>query len=203
MPLNLKSRAVLFAAAIAVCSVVKLPCAVAYSASYDQKITTRDQVIASKVLFKDDQFRIESVIQGMKAYVIKNSQGLFQYLPDQGIAMSLQGLMPAQTMVQHPENYAAYLKEHNAKLLRSETVDGKPCDVYQFDDTTARGQVTAWVWKEREFPVRLEIDGTEGIMTIEISNVLIGAGISDSVFKYLLALKWCQWGNLCRACRIL
>lgn len=176
-------RALFKAAVIQAIVLAWAAAALAYSVSYDQKMTVKGQVINSKVLYKDSQFRIETAVQGMKTYLIKNQRGLFQYLPDQAMAMSLQGLMPGQAMIEDPEDYLAYLKKRNAQYLGSELIGGKRCDVYQFDDPNARGTVKAWVWKEKRFPVRLEIDGAQGNMVIEISNVLVGAGIRDTVFQ--------------------
>ena len=168
----------------------------AFSVSYDQKVTMRGQVMTSKVLLKDEQFRIESAVEGMTTYIIKNRSGLYQYVPAQGVAMALTALSPGQGAVQHSEDYLVYLKERNAKRLRAETVDGHPCDVYEFDDPGSHSTTTAWVWTERRFPVKLEMDGVEGRVTVEISNILLGAGIDESVFQLPAGVDVVSMGTL-------
>ena len=54
----------------------------AYSASYEQRVTTRGQVIHSKVHVQDERFRMESEMDGQTSVVIRNEDGLFSYLPD-------------------------------------------------------------------------------------------------------------------------
>ena len=168
----------------------------AFSVSYDQKVTMRGQVMTSKVLFKDDQFRIETDMGGTRAYIIKNRNGIYQYLPSQGVAMSLESLGPGMGPVQHPDDYLGYLKERNAKHLRTETVNGHLCDVYEFDDPSSRGVTTVWVQQDTRFPVKMEIDGAEGRVTAEISNLVLGAGIQDAVFQLPAGVEMVSMGQM-------
>src|SRR3989338_5999411 len=94
--------------------------AFAFSVAYDQKVTSRGQVMASRVLLKDDQFRIETAAGGLTTCIIKNRSGLFQYIPSQKMAMSMAGLTPGMDVVEHPEDYVGYLQQRNAKRLRTE-----------------------------------------------------------------------------------
>ncbi len=159
------------------------PFALAFSAAYDQDVTTQgQQPMHSKVLIKDGYFRIETVVEGMRAIVVKNNEGTFQYLPDQNLVMPMPAVGPNSQLIEHPDDYLGYLREQNAKLLRTETVRGYVCEVYAYDDPKSRSAVTAWVAKQLQFPVRVEMDGAEGRMQVELKNIVLGAGIEDSAF---------------------
>ncbi|MBI4341037.1 MAG: outer membrane lipoprotein carrier protein LolA [Candidatus Omnitrophica bacterium] len=169
----------------------------AFSVAYDQKVTTQGQVIVSTVRLKDDQFRMETTIGGMEAVIIKNRSGLYQYLPSQGMVMSMNALMPGMAAaVERPDDYLGYLKERNATRLRTETLNGEPCDVYRYDDPVKRGTTTVWVAQRLRFPLRVEMDNTEGRMTVEISNVMLGAGIEDRIFELPVGVDVVSMGQL-------
>jgi len=155
----------------------------AFSAAYDQDVTTQGQVMSSKVLIKEGYFKIETVVEGIHAIVIKNAKGTFQYLPDQGIVMPMPAVGPTSQIIDHPDDYLGYLREQNAKRLRTETVRGYVCDVYVYDDPKSRSEVTAWVAKRLQFPVRIQMKGGESPMQVDLKNIVLGAGIEDSAFE--------------------
>ena len=167
----------------------------AFSVSYDQTITGSQGTMTSKVALKDDQFRIESVMGGSTAITIRNAEGVFTYLPQEGIAMRLPVRNASQQPVQGADNYPKYLQEHNARLVRSETWHGMACDVYEFTDPGLKGTTTAWVWKEKQFPVRMEMHGPDGLMTVELSNIQMGAAAQDAMFQLPPGVKPMDMGS--------
>ena len=152
----------------------------AFSVSYDQTATTQDGVVVSKVAVKGDRFRIESVIDGQRSILLRNAQGMFNYLPNEGAAIRLPRVAAGQQPVS--DNYLAYLHERQATLLRSETMAGRACDVYQFTEPSGGGRVTAWVWTEQQFPIRLEIQGPQPV-TVEFTNIRMGEVPPDAAFE--------------------
>ncbi len=44
-------------------------------------------------------------------------------------------------------------------------------------------QAKAWVWKEKTFPVKIEVDAPEGKTTIDIVNINFSPEIKDSDFE--------------------
>lgn len=181
---GMKQQPVVFPLALLALFLIGSPlCAEAFSVSYEQDVTTPGQALHSKVLIKDSYFRIETSISGIQAIVIKNGKGTFQYLPQQGIVMPMPALGPNNQIIDHPDDYLGYLKEQNAKLLRTETKGGYDCGVYLYTDPKSRSEVTAWVAKSLQFPVRVEINGSEGRMAVDLNNIVLGAGIEDSAFE--------------------
>ena len=169
--------------------------AAAFSASYDQKTTQGRNVTNGKVSFKDELFRMETTAQGQAALILHNREGTFTVMPSEGMAMKTP-LHPGQGPVRGADNYAEYLQQHHAERIGAETVDGHACDIYRFTDPEAGGLVTAWVWKEKMFPIRYEIEGTDGKMLVELSNLQLGANIPDAEFQLPAGVQVMDMGAL-------
>jgi outer membrane lipoprotein-sorting protein len=156
----------------------------ARSVAYDQKTIMDDEVIMAAVVLQDRKFRMESVQEGITSVAIRNEQGLFSYLPEERIVIRLPALETSQGgVVEELEDYLSYVNERNGTILRQETLDGKLCDVYQFVDPESGGATTAWIWKEREFPLRLETDGPDGRIVVELRNIRFDVPVSPSMFE--------------------
>ena len=153
----------------------------AFTASYDQTTTMGRQVTNSTVSMKDNKFRMEATMDGQASVTIHNDSGTFLYMPADGMAMK----MPAasQRPVEHADNYPQYLQERNAEKIGSETVEGHACEIYRFTEPESGDLVTAWVWMEKQFPIRLEYDGSKGKMLVENRNIQTGNAIPDSAFE--------------------
>jgi outer membrane lipoprotein-sorting protein len=155
----------------------------AFSASYDQEIVAQGQTIHSKVLIKDEQFRMEFEMRGMPAMIVRNATGVYQYLPNERVAMRLPSAMVPQNPLQDARGYVAANNLDQLKPIRSETVNGYPCEVYQFPDPTTKGTTTAWIWEAQHFPVKIEQQTQQGLVTAVLSNIRVGALIADSAFQ--------------------
>ena len=155
----------------------------AFSASYDQKTTQGRNVTNAKVSIKDELFRMETTAQGQTAVILHNREGTFTVMPNEGMAMKTAALHPGQRPIRGAGNYAQYLKERQAERIGAETVGGYACDIYRFTDPEAGGTTTAWVWKEKMFPIRFEIEGSDGKMLVELSNLQLGALLPDAAFQ--------------------
>src|SRR3989338_5443696 len=157
---------------LAVFAIVVFSCGVAannaqaFSVSYDQKVTRGRESFTGKVAIKDEMFRMEAKVEGKGAITIRNSEGLYTYMPEDGLAMKLPSLDQGQQPVEHADNYQAYLNKLNAEHIGTETINGYACDVYRFKDPALNGITTAWVWKKKSFPIKIETDGSDGKTTI-------------------------------------
>ncbi len=153
-----------------------------FSVSYDQRVVSGEDVVESAVRVKDDLMRIESSAEGEQVIVLKNHEGTFSYLPAEGFAMRLPGLERNQQPIDQVEDYANFLHAQQATVIRSERVNGYDCDVYQFTDPAGEGTVTAWVWREQQFPVKVELNGPDGLTVAELTNIQLGAPVEESDF---------------------
>lgn len=156
----------------------------ALTASYHQKVTTPDgQEVASHVTIQDTNFRAETELDGIRTIVLKNDVGIFNYLPEQGEAVKLPSLQAVGPGMESPERFVDTLRANHAKPLGTETVDGYVCDVYEFTDPNGQGQQTrAWVWKDKQFPVKMELTDAQGTVLIELSAIDLEAAIAPDAF---------------------
>ncbi len=171
----------------------------AFSASYDQKVTQGRQVVAGRVTMKDEMFRMEATVDGQAAVTIRNASGVYMYLPAEGMAMKMSGLNPSQQPIQHGENYQQYLRDRQAERIGSETVDGHSCDVYRFTDPAIAGTTTAWVWIEKQFPLRMEVDDSDGKTVIELTNIELGVAVADTAFELPANVQVMEMGAMMNA----
>ena len=170
--------------------------AAAFSASYDQKTTQGRNVTNGKVSLKDELFRVETTADGQMAVIIHNREGTFTVMPSEGMAMRLPATHPGQGPIRGANNYSDYLQQHQAQRIGAETIDGRACEIYRFSDPEAGGTVTAWVWKDKMFPVRYEIDGDDGKTLIELSNIQLNANIPDADFELPAGVQVMDMGAL-------
>ena len=168
----------------------------AFSVSYDQTVTQGRQVMTGKVSLKDQMFRIDMMADGQTMATLRNASGTYTYMPAEGMAMKLSALNPSQRPIEHADNYQQYLQERHAERIGTETVDGYPCEMYRFTDPETGDLVTAWVWTEKQFPIKLEFDGAKGKMLVEIQNIQLGAAIPDALFELPADVQIMDMGNM-------
>ncbi len=171
----------------------------AFSASYDQRITQGRQVIQGKVTMKDQLFRMEATVEGQETVTIRNGSGVYTCLPKEHTAMKMSGLNPSQQPIDHADNYQAYLKERQAQRIGTETLAGHACEVYRFTDPTVGGMVTAWVWTEKQFPIKMEMAGPQGTTVIELSNIQLGVAVPETAFQLPPDVQVMDMGALLQA----
>ena len=168
----------------------------AFSVSYDQTVTHGRDVVTAAVALKDGMFRMDATVGGQVSVIIHNQEGTYTVMPSEGMAMKMPALNMSQRPVQGADDYAQYLQQQRAERIGSETIDGHACDIYRFSDPDTGEATTAWVWKEKMFPIRLETDGRDGKTLVEISNVQLGASISDAAFQLPDGVQVMDMGSL-------
>ena len=159
--------------------------ALAFSVSYNQTVFHRGMIMASKVVIKDQMFRIEFTggAGSEESVIIRNDEGIFQYLPADGLAVRLSSLEKAQQPLEALDDYAAYLDEHQAELIGAEIVNGITCDVYRFTNPDGAGLTTTWVWRGKQFPVRVELGEGEERTVVELTHIRLDVTPHESAFQ--------------------
>ena len=106
------------------------------------------------------QSRIEMMDKdsGETQIIIDDGKQQFFYNPKQKAAMVMNsmvksmysGLMSSESFKQAAEN------RKNAKTVGSETINGKPCTIKEYQNTISNivSQVREWVWDGKEFPMK-------------------------------------------------
>jgi len=170
---------IVFAAAILFCLEVG-----AFTASYDQATsgTGMDEPQVSTVKIKDGKIRIQtdSPIGAGKVISIIDGNTMYTYYPSENRAVKIKD--QKSSAVDTLSNYAAYLKSLNAEITGSEKVNEYDCDIYEFTDPRLNMDSKVWLWKQKEFPVKVETKVPGGTITSVMKNVRIDEEINDSEF---------------------
>lgn len=158
--------------------------ALATTVSYDQKVSVDASPVATiKVLVKDDSMRAESDFNGVKSMLFRNSKGTYTYLPDQNLAALMPRELDRPNITRDIPKYMEFLKNNKGEKTGTETVNGVECDVYTFVEPNIQKPGKAWIWKEKSFPVKIEVSAPEGKTSIEITNINFSPAVQDSDFQ--------------------
>jgi hypothetical protein len=149
--------------------------------SYDMSMTVAGQNIITKVYQKNQKIREDMTMSGMTFIIIFNMDEnvMYMYYPDQKMAMK-QALDPSQIPQGSTEDTDAILN-YNPTVVGTETIDGKVCTVITYD-MPGEGSVKTWIWNDKGFPLRMEMNTSAGNTTIEFTNVDF-SDIPDSMFQ--------------------
>ena len=132
-----------------------------------------------------DRLRVVTVVEG-KRQVILLGGGMayaFEEGSPAGMKMPLQKQM-LDKLAQFTEVFSK-LDSWKKSKVGSEKVGDKPCDLYAFKDTTdgqpIEGKV--WLWKEKNFPVRITQSTQGRTVTVEHSEAEINEGVPAELFE--------------------
>jgi outer membrane lipoprotein-sorting protein len=139
----------------------------------------------SKVWLKQKagKMKTETTMQGQTAIMLADwNEGIvYQYMPAQNMAIKMDiGQAPDSPAEDSPVEGIAGLEEYNPVIVGSEVVDGHDCWVVEASMEGVSAKY--WIWKEKGFPVKVEVDTAEGKMTMEYKNIDFG-DIPDSEFE--------------------
>jgi outer membrane lipoprotein-sorting protein len=137
----------------------------AFSASFEQLVITEDREVRSTVKIQDQMFRVETESEGSMVTLIKNAEGLFSLMPEQNIAMKFPPEEGANEfeLMQHAQDYSAYLESKGAEYVGEEEVEGLPCEAY----TLPKQAMRVCVQKDPVFPLKVEAPDS----TVYFSNI--------------------------------
>ena len=158
--------------------------AFAFSASFQQKITQGTLVIQLKIQMKEKKMRVESTFTDKTTVMIRNESGTYQVAPNEKTVLKIPAELDRPSLADELPDFTQFLKKQSAKLTGSETVDGHACDIYEFKDPATLADSKAWVWKEKKFPVKIEIGSpVSGITRIEMTDIRLDQPIDDKAFE--------------------
>lgn len=156
----------------------------AYAVSFDQKITVNDSPIADfKVLVQDKNVRTEASYNGMNIVTVRNENGVFHYYPEQKTAQKIPASMIKPNLTDDIANFGAYLEKNKAVVVGSEKVGDKDADIYQYKDETSQADTKVWMWKEKNFPLKIEVASGEGATVVEFNNIQFDPAVDPVSFQ--------------------
>lgn len=162
----------------------------AYSVSYTQKVLVdKDPVATIKVVNQDENLRAESDFNGMSAIMIRNATGIYSWLPEQKVVTKLPAEMDKPNITRDLPKFMDFLNKNNGKKIGSETKDGKELDIYTFLEPNIQKEGKVWIWREKQFPVRIEVKADEGVTIVELSDINFSPAIEAAAFEIPKDLK--------------
>jgi outer membrane lipoprotein-sorting protein len=157
--------------------------AFALTATFDQKISQSGNptpIAVLKIAIKEKKVRVEATPENT---FFQNEKGFFNYFPAQKMALQLPVPPANQNPAEDLSNFGALLKNSKAVLKGSETVGSYACDIYEFQDPRTNLVTKAWVWKEKQFPIKMEIQSPRGPILMEFTNLKMDEHLDDSLFE--------------------
>ena len=139
----------------------------------------------SELWMKDRKVRIKTTAMGMKMNVIKAADFSYQWQDGQATGMKMP--VSARQRGGASSDYVNRIDDVRAKgkKVGAETVNGHPCDVYEYTETSEKGKTakqTYWLAKDlKNFPIKVVSDlGTAKLTTIN-SDIELGTSVSDAL----------------------
>ncbi len=157
--------------------------ALAFTGSYEETISMAEKQVAKfKVTAKADFVKTEFLNDQQPELVLKNAQGTYRVIPEQKVALKLPDLGEKANLLDDLDNYQEFLKQNQAKVIGSEKVQEQDTEIYEFIDPMTQKNARAWVWKEKNLPLKIEVQANEGLLSVELTKIDTTTPIEDSVF---------------------
>ena len=164
--------------------------------SFEQVVTVPNappQTI--KMYIKRQNMRLEMEADGEDLVWLVNGQeqAAYMWMRDQNVAMKMSMAQFEDQQTLDVDVAEVGERAASGKLLGSETIDGKECDVYEY--TADEGTAKTWIWREKGFPLRTEVTTPQGKVTSEFKNVQFG-GVADDLFVLPGDVQVMDFGSL-------
>ncbi|MFH1483877.1 MAG: DUF4412 domain-containing protein [Chloroflexota bacterium] len=146
------------------------------SVKYDMTITAPGTpTTTAKVWLEKNKMRTEFTAEGQTVVqlVDMDVRTMYMYIPAENMAMKMD-------FSQAPEAPTQNIEEYKPVVIGTETLDGKVCLVVEYTDEGTKTK--SWMWKEKGFPIRVEMATPEGTTVMEFKNIEF-ADIPDSMFE--------------------
>jgi cytoskeletal protein RodZ len=147
------------------------------SIKYDMSTSgTSIPTTTTTVWAKNNRKRMEMTQQGMNIVMLidTSARTMYTFMPAQNLAMKIP--FDSAQVPNSPADDTASIQDSNARIISTETIDGKVCAVVEFTSGQVSGRM--WIWQEKGLPIRVEAGG----ITVEYKN-LDFADIPDSMFE--------------------
>ena len=150
------------------------------------------KVQAELWFLKPDQMRVVTAVEGRRqVIVVKSGTALvFEEGGTMGMKMPLKQQMLDQ-LAQYTEVFSKLDAWKKAKT-GEEKLGDKNCEIYGFSDKsggqTATGKV--WLWKEKNFPMRMMLEAQGQSVTVEHSDVQVDEEVSPAMFEAPAGMKF-------------
>ncbi len=143
-----------------------------------------DVTTDAEIWMKDKKIRMKMSIMGMDMNMVRTGDVVYQWQEGQATGMKIPANVrrrggPSADYVGKIENVRA-----KGKKVGTETVEGHPCDVYEYEESVERGPQKEKYWLARDlknFPVRYQAQTGDTKITTTNSDIDLGASVPDSM----------------------
>lgn len=104
---------------------------------------------------------------------------MYMYYPAQ--KMATKSALDSNMVPDSPLGEASNILDYSPNIVGTETIDGKDCAVVAYE-MPGEGNVKMWIWKDKGFPLKMEMTANGSTTTIEYGNIDF-SDIPDSVFE--------------------
>ncbi len=147
------------------------------SMKYEMVTTLNNQTTTATVWVKNKKMRMETTEQGQNVIILidTNAKTMYMYSPEQNMAFKMDFSQAPQSAT----NEADAILQYTPTVVGTETINGIPCEVIQYN---AKGEMTkAWIWQAKGLPVRVQATTAQGTSTTDFKNYDF-SDIPDSQF---------------------
>ncbi len=163
---------------------ISLPQLFAFSVSYDQKVTVENATVATiQVVVQDEKMWAQSNFNGMETVVLRNESGAYSYIPAQKMATKIPAAMDRPNLTRDLPNFKEFLEKNNGKKIGTEKINNQETDIYQFTEPTLKKEAKAWIWPEKNFPLKIEVPAPEGLTVVELTNIQFDPQLKTDQFQ--------------------
>ncbi len=156
----------------------------AFSGSYYQTISLNDEaVVEFRVSVDGDNVRTEFPKTPESEVVIKNESGTYRYSPSQKTAIKLPSNIETGSLLDDMNDYKAFLEKHQGEKKGQEKIGEYETTLYHFIDPLTQKEAKAWVWEEKNFPVKIVVEAPEGTLTVALSEINLDSQVDSSLFQ--------------------
>jgi outer membrane lipoprotein-sorting protein len=165
--------------------------------SYDSVTTVAGMdPFTTKVWVKEGNMRVEMDVPeagGKMISIVNTSEGaVYSYGDGQEMATKMP-LAQSEVDTTTPQDYSKSMNPESMKYIKTETLDGKKCVVYEITDEDYTGKV--WLWKDYGIPLRIEATSEGESMAMEYKNVQV-TELDDSLFQLPEGVEVMDLGNI-------
>ncbi|MFZ5644433.1 MAG: LolA family protein [Bacillota bacterium] len=143
--------------------------------SYDYVLSSKEGTMAGRVCITAGKIRTETEIEGHKMITIYDGETAYAYDLTQNFAMKVS---PGKgKKVDTPQDYAARIDSipNKVKVLEEANYEGVKCSVVQVSSPDGKEQTKMWISQDYGVPVKVELTGSDGSITImEYKNLSLG-----------------------------
>jgi outer membrane lipoprotein-sorting protein len=133
-------------------------------------------------------FRSLTQLSGLQTITIMAGQDVYSYSEGAGVGMKFnRASLPANLKQSDPSDLVqrAFDWKKTGRKIGSETLHGRPCDVYEINETTdgqtLKGKV--WLWTANGFPLRTVMQTGSTTAEMTVTDVQLDVPLPDSLFQ--------------------